>query len=183
MSTPFLLKIPRRFYEEMVAHAISELPNECCGLLAGRIDHSQTTTHPLALGTHPSGPVGQVERRYPLVNAVETGLIFSYLCKQPFIVCTNPSPKEFLSDPKSMFAADRDMRLKGIDILAVYHSHPTSNPVPSPTDLNRNYWPKVMTLIVSLKNPQEPQVRGWWLGADNYREAEWTFSGERERSE
>ena len=31
-----LLQIPRRFADEMVAHALEEEPNECCGLLAGR---------------------------------------------------------------------------------------------------------------------------------------------------
>jgi proteasome lid subunit RPN8/RPN11 len=153
----------------MVAQAVSELPNECCGLLAGDIHHSPATSrkgasHVAVTGETPVLRVGQVERIYPLVNAAA-------------------SPVEYLSDPKSMFAAVRDMHLQGIDILAVYHSHPTSNPVPSRTDLDRNYSPDVMTLIISLKNPQEPQVRGWWLGADNYREAEWTISGERERSE
>jgi proteasome lid subunit RPN8/RPN11 len=148
--------MPHRFYEEMVAHAVSELPNECCGLLAGDIHQSPAQT-----GETPVLRVGQVERIYPLVNAAA-------------------SPVEYLSDPKSMFAAVRDMHLQGIDILAVYHSHPTSNPVPSRTDLDRNYSPDVMTLIISLKNPQEPQVRAWWLAADNIREAEWTINGERE---
>src|SRR5262245_45099121 len=50
LSTPVLLRLPRRIYEEMVAQAVEEVPNECCGLLAGR----------------PGEPVA---RRYPLVNA------------------------------------------------------------------------------------------------------------------
>jgi proteasome lid subunit RPN8/RPN11 len=162
------LKIPRRFYEEMVAQAVSELPNECCGLLAGTIHpspatthHSPLTTHHSPLTTHHSFFIGQVERRYPLVNAAA-------------------SPVEYLSDPKSLFVAVRDMNLRGIDILAVYHSHPASDPVPSRTDLDRNYSPEVMNLIISLKSPQDPRVRAWWLGADNYREAEWAVTGEKE---
>jgi proteasome lid subunit RPN8/RPN11 len=162
LSTPFLLKIPRRFYEEMVAQALSELPNECCGLLAGTIRQT------------PVLRVGKVERVYPLVNAVElTGLILSYLSAQPFDLCMGPSPVEYLSDPQSMFAAVRDMWKQGIDILAVYHSHPTSGPIPSRTDLDRNYSSEVMNLIISLQNPQQPEIRGWWLDQDRYAEADW----------
>ena len=96
---------------------------------------------------------GRVERRYPLVNAAA-------------------SPVEFESEPRSMFAAVRDMTSRGLDVLAVYHSHPTSPPVPSKKDLARNYSPEVVNLIVSLTTTP-PTVRGWWLTDVEYREAEW----------
>lgn len=31
-----MFKLPRRFAEEMIEHARAEVPNECCGLLAGK---------------------------------------------------------------------------------------------------------------------------------------------------
>jgi proteasome lid subunit RPN8/RPN11 len=65
------------------------------------------------------------------------------------------------------------MRKRGIDMLAVYHSHPASAPIPSPTDLEWNFYPGTVSLIISLKQ-SEPEVRGWWLGEKDYREAEWT---------
>ncbi|HEV3256522.1 MAG TPA: M67 family metallopeptidase [Gemmataceae bacterium] len=142
MSTPFCLHLPRRLYAEMLAQAVAELPHECCGLLAGSLE-----------GKEGGKRIGRVLRRYPLVNAAA-------------------SPVEFVSEPHSMFAADRDMHRLGLDVLAVYHSHPASDPVPSRTDLQRNYSPDVMNLIISLKGA-EPQVRGWWLDADHYHEGEW----------
>lgn len=123
----------------MLAQAQAELPNECCGLLAGTII------------THGADRIGQVERRYPLVNAAA-------------------SPKEFLSEPKSMFAAVRDIDRHKLDMLAIYHSHPTSDPVPSKKDRLDNYSPEVMNLIISLKSA-EPTMRGWWLTAEDYQEA------------
>jgi proteasome lid subunit RPN8/RPN11 len=135
------LHLPRRLYEEMLAQARVELPNECCGLLAGRIERQGESA------------VGVVLRRYPLVNSAA-------------------SPVEFWSEPRGMFEAERDMRRHGYELLAVYHSHPTSVPVPSRTDLERNYSPDVMNLIVSLKG-SKPDVRGWWLDAVGYREAAW----------
>jgi proteasome lid subunit RPN8/RPN11 len=131
----------------MVYHARTELPFECCGLLAGRVARPGSEDP----GFQP--PVGQVVKRYPLVNATA-------------------SPIEYLSDPRSMFEAVRDMRRLGLEILAIYHSHPTSDPVPSRTDLERNYSPDVLNLIISFKTGK-PEVRGWWLTDQDFREAEW----------
>ncbi|MCS7045818.1 MAG: M67 family metallopeptidase [Gemmataceae bacterium] len=138
MSTPFQLLLPRQIYDEMVAQAQSEFPNECCGLLAGRIVEG----------------AGRVEVRYPLVNELA-------------------SPVEYQAAAEGLFRAAKDMRARGIQELAVYHSHPTSAPVPSPADLARNFLgEEVVYLIIGLGDA-EPQVRGWWLGATGYREAGW----------
>ncbi len=119
----------------MLAHARAELPNECCGLLAGT-------------------PDGRVQVRYPLVN-------------------TAASPREYRAEGPDRFAAEKDMRRNGIDVLAVYHSHPTSEPIPSRTDLEHNgYGTWAVHLIISLKDA-EPQVRGWWLTETDYHEAQW----------
>jgi proteasome lid subunit RPN8/RPN11 len=99
------------------------------------------------------GRDGRVVRRYPLVN-------------------TAASPVEYESDAQGMFAAWRDMRRGDLDIVAVYHSHPTSPPVPSRKDRERNYSEQVVNLIISLQSA-EPEMRGWLLTADDYREAEW----------
>src|SRR5262245_53416718 len=117
----------------MLEQARTELPNECCGLLAGRMPEGEETTERM----------GRVVQRYPLVNAVA-------------------SPREYLSDPQSMFAAFKDMREQGLDVLAVYHSHPTSPPVPSKKDLEQNYSPEVVNFIISFAST-EPEIRGWWL--------------------
>lgn len=74
-----------------------------------------------------------------------------------------------------MLDADRDMRSHGLDLLAVYHSHPTSHAVPSRTDLERHGMEEVVCLIVSLAD-DPPTVRGWWLTDQDYREAEWEIT-------
>jgi proteasome lid subunit RPN8/RPN11 len=141
LSTPFRLRLPRPLLDEAIAQAQAELPNECCGLLAGKVE------------TVADGPVGRVVRRLPLVNEAA-------------------SPVEFLSEPRSMFAAVREMDRLGVDVLAVYHSHPTSDPIPSRKDRERNYSEDVMTVILSLAT-EPPQVKAWWLTADDFQEADW----------
>ena len=58
---PFAMQIPGRLYQEMVAHAEAELPNECCGLLAGEVVPGEGRT-PVARVVRPAGrsahPVG-----------------------------------------------------------------------------------------------------------------------------
>ena len=58
---PFRLHIPCRMYDEMVSHARRELPNECCGMLGGRI----FATHPCEGG---EGRVAVAVELYPLIN-------------------------------------------------------------------------------------------------------------------
>jgi [CysO sulfur-carrier protein]-S-L-cysteine hydrolase len=102
---------------------------------------------------------GEARLRYPLLNAAA-------------------SPVEFESDPVSLLSAWNDINRQGLDVLAVYHSHPTSEPVPSRKDLARNWSPDVVNLIISL-TITPPTVRGWWLTAEDYQEAEWIIGAER----
>lgn len=134
---PFRLVIPRPVYDEVLAHARTECPNECCGLLAGVLE----------------GEIGRVRVAHRLVNELA-------------------SPVAFRSEPRSLFAAMRAMRAAGTDVLAVYHSHPTSDPVPSRHDLAQNYSERVVNLIVGLA-AGSPDVRAWWLTAAGYSVAEW----------
>jgi [CysO sulfur-carrier protein]-S-L-cysteine hydrolase len=148
----FRLLVPRNLLEALIAQALAEQPLECCGLLAGVREEAKT-------GEKPGEAVGRVVRRYPLVNAAA-------------------SPREFLSDSRTLFDAYKDMRLHGLDVLAVYHSHPASAPVPSRTDLERNgMGDAVVCLIVSLASTP-PLVRGWWLGETDYWEAVWEMIDE-----
>ena len=139
MSTSFRLLIPTQILQTILAHARQELPNECCGLLGGKIDATGTAV---------------VERYYPLVNEAA-------------------SPIRYHCEGRSLFDAHKDMREQGLEHLAVYHSHPTSDPVPSKTDLAENFvGESVMHLIVSLQS-ENPELRGWWLAESSFREGAW----------
>lgn len=123
------LVLPDLLKTEIINHAQSTLPNECCGLLAGVIVDG----------------VGVVTERYPVRNDAA-------------------SPTAYLSNPQDMIAAFRAMRNDRLELLAVYHSHPSSPPNPSPRDLEQNtYGETVVHVIVGLADTV-PVVRGWWYG-------------------
>jgi proteasome lid subunit RPN8/RPN11 len=136
------LQIPDRLLEEMVAHARESLPNECCGLLAGRVENG----------------VGLATTRFAIANDLA-------------------SPTAYQTNARDLFAAFRAMRADGTDVLAIYHSHPTSAPIPSRRDVEENtYGETVVHLIIGLAG-ETPEVRGWWLTEAEYREAEYDLTG------
>ena len=94
------------------------------------------------------------------------------------LVNTAASPIKYRSDGKDLFAAARDMRESGLELLAIYHSHPTSDPVPSATDLRENYYgAQIVNFIISLKG-DEPVIRGWLLEEAAFSEVEWDVTSD-----
>ena len=62
---------------------------------------------------------------------------------------------------EDLFAAQRAMRERGQQLLAIYHSHPrATNPEPSPTDVRLAYYPSAVYLIAGLGN-DEPCLRAF----------------------
>jgi [CysO sulfur-carrier protein]-S-L-cysteine hydrolase len=65
--------------------------------------------------------------------------------------------------PEDLFAAQRLMRQRGEELLAIYHSHPrSSDPQPSATDVRLAYYPAAVYLIVGFRN-SEPCARAFRL--------------------
>ena len=53
--------------------------------------------------------------------------------------------------PEDLFTAQRQMRERGEDLLAIYHSHPrAADPSPSETDVQLAYYPSATYLIIGL---------------------------------
>jgi proteasome lid subunit RPN8/RPN11 len=87
------------------------------------------------------------------------------------------SPTRYESEPRSLFAAVRGIRDAGVELVAVYHSHPTSEPVPSRTDREQNYYgDTVVHLIVGLVG-EVPVVRAWRLTGDETVEVQLVVEG------
>jgi proteasome lid subunit RPN8/RPN11 len=63
----------------------------------------------------------------------------------------DPRATRYLIDPRDHFAAMREARSEGAEVIGAYHSHPASPPVPSPTDIaEANSGPDFVYVIVSL---------------------------------
>ena len=72
--------------------------------------------------------------------------------------------------PEDLFAAQRAMRDRGEQLLAIYHSHPRADdPTPSATDVRLAYYPSAVYFIVGLGD-EEPSLRAFRISE---REGRW----------
>jgi [CysO sulfur-carrier protein]-S-L-cysteine hydrolase len=63
--------------------------------------------------------------------------------------------------PAELFALFRRMREENLDHLGIYHSHPATDNAPSPTDIERAYYPDVAHFIVSPRAGAARPVRAF----------------------
>jgi proteasome lid subunit RPN8/RPN11 len=77
-------------------------------------------------------------------------------------------PNRFVIDPQDHIAARRDARVRGLQVVGFYHSHPHSEPSPSAADIAEASYDGCLYLIVSLVS--EPAARLFQMNAGGPRE-------------
>jgi proteasome lid subunit RPN8/RPN11 len=82
------------------------------------------------------------------------------------------SETRYDADPRDLINAVIALRDRKAEILAIYHSHPKWEAVPSRTDLAENHYGDVPRIIVSLLG-DSPTVRMWRLDPESYVELPW----------
>ncbi len=129
-----MLQISKRIVNELIAHARAEAPNECCGLLSGK---ERLASEIYKIGNLPADDPAIADLKVP------------------------PDRRfRYVMDPKEQLKAFKEMRKKGTELLAIYHSHPHSPAYPSPTDVRLAFYPDVHYVIISLEK-EAPAVRAF----------------------
>jgi len=72
---------------------------------------------------------------------------------------------QYRLDPAQQAQAMLQFHREGLDLLAIYHSHPTSDTLPSPVDVREATYPDALYLIAGLRT-HPPQLAAWQLGHD-----------------
>lgn len=92
-----------------------------------------------------------------------------------------PAPHlSYEAAPEDLFTAQRLMRERGEELLAIYHSHPrAAEPTPSETDVRLAYYPAAIYLIVGLAGVK-PVLRAFRLSEKKltWEEVEYEVTGE-----
>ena len=155
-----MLTIPTHIIREMVEHAHALDPHECCGILAG--------------------VNGQATEHYKITNILATmsEAELARFDQEKLSDLQQLSPEEradiaFQMDAQEMSLAQKDIRQKGMTLLAFYHSHTFSPAHPSITDIKiamefESYReklniPEPFHVIISLEKKQDPQIRAYQI--------------------
>jgi len=78
---------------------------------------------------------------------------------------TDQSNEHFMMDPKEQFRVVKDLRAKGLEMIAIYHSHPETPARPSEEDIRLALTPNVSYAIVSLADPASPVLKSFRIAA------------------
>lgn len=82
--------------------------------------------------------------------------------------------------PEDLFAAQRQMRERGEQLLGIYHSHPRSaEPTPSQTDVRLAFYPQAVYFIVGFDGGQ-PVMRAFRISERDevWHEVEYAIADE-----
>jgi [CysO sulfur-carrier protein]-S-L-cysteine hydrolase len=73
------------------------------------------------------------------------------------------SPLRYEIDPKDLIRIYGESQERDEEFAVIYHSHTGSAAYPSQTDVNTAAYPDSVYVIVSLEDPDEPDVKGYWI--------------------
>jgi proteasome lid subunit RPN8/RPN11 len=82
--------------------------------------------------------------------------------------------------PEDLFAAQRQMRDRGEELLGIYHSHPrAAEPEPSETDVRLAFYPRAIYFIIGLAGSQ-PVMRAFRISErdERWEQVVYGFAGE-----
>lgn len=98
-----------------------------------------------------AGKDGVVKKVYKMTNIENSGV-------------------SYMMEPREQFTVMKEMRKEGLDMVALYHSHPHSDAYPSPRDIKLAFYTEPVYVIVSLIN--EPEIRAFTINEDGVNEVE-----------
>ncbi len=83
------------------------------------------------------------------------------------------SPLRYEMDPREQLKIEfGEIYDKDLEVGIVYHSHTRSAPYPSQTDINLATHPDAIYVIVGVKDPNNPEVKGYTIRDGEVAEVE-----------
>ena len=76
------------------------------------------------------------------------------------------SPIRYSMSPRDQLGIFEEMDREALEMVAIYHSHTHTIPFPSETDVKLAFYPEVFSVIISLKEEKNPQVKAFRIQED-----------------
>jgi proteasome lid subunit RPN8/RPN11 len=117
-----------------------EIPEE---LLKRIIEHARQEYPLESCGILP-GKDGRITNFYPMVN-------------------TEKSSSSYLMEPEEQLRVFLEMEKGGLELSAIYHSHPHTAAYPSQRDVDYAFYPDSLILIISLMEKEVPRIEAFQI--------------------
>lgn len=142
-----VLRLGNEHLWEIRAHAESTYPDECCGLLVGKLAQDSKTLVEVIATENVWGAV--VAKNFSSIDACEEDV--SYTQRSHYAIA-----------PEIMLKAQKSARDRQLDIIGIYHSHPDHPAIPSEFD-TVYAWYEYSYIIVSVQQGKASDLKSWSL--------------------
>ncbi|MDR1949612.1 MAG: M67 family metallopeptidase [Spirochaetaceae bacterium] len=146
-----MIRVPAEWAAAIRREGEAAYPDECCGILLGRLLDDDDGRQGHGQDCRQSGQQGRrvLEALLPIGNARE--------------------PEEryhrFRIEPEDLMRAEKEARKQGRDVLGFYHSHP-DHPA-RPSDFDREHaLPFYSYIITRVEQGRAEEITSWELAAD-----------------
>ncbi|RPJ04677.1 MAG: M67 family peptidase [Deltaproteobacteria bacterium] len=82
------------------------------------------------------------------------------------------SSTQYSMAPQEQLKVFEQMERETLQMVAIYHSHPHTIPFPSETDVRLAFYPKISSVIISLKERENPVVKAFRIEKEAIRPVE-----------
>jgi proteasome lid subunit RPN8/RPN11 len=82
------------------------------------------------------------------------------------------SPMRYSLDPREQYEITMEIERNGWELGVIYHSHTRSPAYPSQTDVNLAFYPDALYVIVSVVDPESPEVKAFRIADQQIEEVE-----------
>ena len=79
---------------------------------------------------------------------------------------TEESPIQYSMSPRDQMKVFEEMERESMEMVAIYHSHPHTIPFPSETDVKLAFYPDISSIIISLKERENPVIKAFQIGKE-----------------
>jgi len=110
--------------------------------------------------------IAHSRRAHPLEAC---GLVAGREGKAAYFIPTrniDESSESYALDSREQLRVFRQIERDGFGLLAIFHSHPASEAVPSQKDRQLAFYPETSYLILSLADEDKPELKSYRLSAD-----------------
>jgi proteasome lid subunit RPN8/RPN11 len=142
------------------AHAERVYPEECCGLMLGKMGSTKTLSELVPLDNHWTAE--QTVEQVPALGNLTSSEVTPGADRETAYT----KRRRYSIDPKDMLRVQKQARSQGLNIIGIYHSHPDQVAVPSECD-RRLAWPDYAYAIVSVCNGKAVDIKSWTLDSEH----------------